>query len=110
MATITETPQSKLEQAIRRLPGVGYLKSDLMGCIEALLEIRDGDSSADVAANTARVALRDLITQVQCGACGGDGRVSCSNCNGGGTSEHPCYVCANFGDVACPECYGKGVV
>ena len=122
---------------IRRLrklaiPGNTRDKKDLATCIDALLEIREievpafsacakckspGQDSAwaannllCIASHSARIALREITTPVECEFCN-EGHVACSspNCFGGNTRDGDyCPVCRGSGAIRCEDCDGKG--
>jgi|GEM_PF-7006388 len=101
MATATAT-EIRTERKVKSLEG------DLEICIEALLDIRDGNCHYPDA--RAKTALWEIETEVTCGNCGGEGSVVCGHCNGGGSRDFPCPVCGSSGCYVCGECHGKGKV
>lgn len=100
---IPEATDRYLRNEIDRQP-LDYLKADLIICINALMDMRENGYAP--AART----LRELYLSVECGQCGGDGKGLCWNCQGGGTTEHPCRACNNSREQTCQECEGSGRV
>lgn len=47
----------------------------------------------------------------ECFYCGGDGKVDCDCCGGGGVTfaDEDCIACCGTGFHTCPECKGTGI-
>lgn len=90
------------------------LQADLTACINTLVEIRDEHDGAE--SETAAQTLREIATPVVCGRCGGDRVVACNNtrCFGGdvgrGNYWVDCPACGGQGEMGCSDCEGKGTV
>lgn len=86
-------------------------------------------SSSKSISSSSSSSKKETVRTKRCTKCGGDGEVSCSNCNGKGyktktvsspnysgkgktskTVKENCYRCHGSGDVDCSKCGGDGKV